>query len=86
MVLHARAVLVEVSAWTVDHVCHDHLVQQWLFLLVGNLSTDDQVNVFGLDLFLWSDPQEDVGMRKTTLLVLNGVQEGSHLPKSSLLW
>ena len=83
--LHAKAVLVEVSAWTVDHVCHDHLVQLWILLLVGNLSTDDQVNVFGLDLYLCSNLQENVGMRKTTLLVLNSVQEGSHLPKSSLL-
>ena len=82
MVLHERDVLVEVSAWSVDHVCPDHLVQLWILLLVGNLSTDDQANVFGPDLCHWSDPQEDVGMRKTMLLVLNGVQEGSHLPKA----
>ena len=82
-IFHARTVPVERST-AVDHMGHHHLVQLLVFLLTRNLSANHQINVIRLDLVIRSKPQEDMYMRETTLLVLNGVQEGLHLSKSSL--
>ena len=73
------------TTWTMDHGLCDSFIEEGLSDRIRYLSADYIIDVFWFtDLVLLVQEEEEVQVRQTSLLKLNGVDHASNLPKGAL--
>jgi hypothetical protein len=83
-VLHARGILILSTAGTMDHELFDQLKQ--VRIVHRKLRGHEAVNLlWGTQLGMWLQKDNDVCMRKAPLLELNGIKEAINVTKDTLL-
>lgn len=85
-VVHADAVRIGVAAWAVQHTSLDDGAQACLLTSRGDLRAHQKINVLrGLRFGRGIHDEEDVSMRKASLLELDRVGVGTNVPEHVVL-
>jgi hypothetical protein len=67
--VHAGRILVDGSARTVNHVCHDNVIKPRMGRSVGDFSADGQIDIFDCRRRIpFVDPEKHVAVRKPAFL------------------
>ena len=74
-VLHAGALIIDKTTWSMHHVGQNHLVKNSICLWVWEFRRYCLINIIWIDPVLMFLPQQDVCMWKSSLLILNGLSK-----------